>query len=192
VDTTIDRQTNEVLARMEIEQTDLLSRVELSEQMAKVRQAAEFNRLMARGGSIIAPPVTIGAAVLVIAALLFAVVALAGQKADFPTLVALCVYAAVVDVLAAATRLTAMLIYRTVEVDTSLGLLVPASAPPSALRLVLSGLDPFRAWFWVLIAVGLVVTGQLTRRAALGTAAAFFLLSAGIRMIPTPGAAPGT
>ena len=41
------------------------------------------------------------ASLMLIAALLFAVVALAGNKAEYPALMAICAYAAVVDLLAA-------------------------------------------------------------------------------------------
>ncbi len=128
---------------------------------------------------------------MLIAALLFAAVALAGNKPDYPTLMAVCVYSAVVDLLAVGVRLAAMLNYRTIEVDTSLGLLAPGAEAGGALDTVLSAIDPFRTWFWVLVAMGLVLTGQLTRRAAVIWCVLFWMVTTGVRMIPLPTGAPG-
>ena len=57
--------------------------------------------------------------------------------------------------------------------------------------MVLSSVDPFRVWFWILVCLGLVVTGQLSRRTALVTCLLFCLLAAGVRMIPAAGGFPG-
>ena len=189
IDREVNRQTAKALAQLEREQSDLLSRLELSERMEKVREAGEFNKLMLQGGAMAYAPIALVATLMSVAAILFAVVALAGNKPDYPTLMAVCVYSAVVDVAAAALRLGMMLWYRTVEVDTSLGLLVSASGESATIRACLSAIDPFRIWFWILVAVGLVLTGQLSRRAAGLTCALFALLAIGARMILMVGVA---
>ena len=191
IDREVNRQTRKALADIEREQIDLLSRTELSERMENIRKSAEFNKLIVRGGAIVAAPIVLAASLMLIAALLFAVVALAGNKADYPTLMAICAYSAAVDVMAGGLRLTMMLYYRTIEVDTSLGLLVAYAEETRTLRTILSGIDPFRAWFWILVALGLVVTGQLSRRAAMITCTLFWLIAAGVRMIPALGGVPG-
>ena len=190
IDRQVDRRTFQALAELEREQIDVLSRTELSEQLQSVCKAAEFTKLLARGAAVVAAPIGLAASVTLIAALLFGVVALAGNKADFPALMAVCVYSAVVDLLAAGLRLAMMMFYRTIEVDTSLGLLVGSSEGTRTLKMILSGIDPFRAWFWVLLATGLVVTGQLSRRAAWVTCVIFWLIAAAVRMIPLPPGAP--
>ncbi len=190
IDREVDRHTHKALADLEREQVDLLSRTELSERMEKIRKSAEFTKLIARGGAVLAAPVGLTASLMLIAALFFAIVALTGSKADYPTLIAVCAYSAVVDVLAAGLRLALVLGYRTMEVDTSLGLLVPWSERTRTLKMVLSGFDPFRVWFWILAALGLIVTGQLSRRAAVVTCVLFGLIAAGVRMIPMPASWP--
>lgn len=184
IDRRVDRQTRRALAELEREQIDLLSRAELSEELEKIRKTAEFTKLISRGSALVAGPVMLVASLALIAALLFAVVALAGTKPEYPTLMAICVYSAVVEVLAAALRLAMMLYYRTIEVDTSLGLLVPLSEETQTLRTVLTAIDPFRVWFWVLVALGLIVAGQLSRRAAVTTCVLFCLVASAVRMIP--------
>jgi hypothetical protein len=186
IDREIDRQTRKVLADLEREQIDLLSRTELSDRMEKVRQAADFQKLLERGSSVGLAPLRLVASVMVIAAVLFAIVALAGNKPDYQTLITICVYSAIIDVLAAGLRLGLMLAFRTIDVDTSLGVLVPWSAQTRVLKMILSGLDPFQAWFWILVALGLIVTDQLSRRAAIITCAVLGLLTAGVRMLPPP------
>ena len=109
VDREVDRQTRRALAELEREQLDLLSRAELSERMEKVRKSAEFTKLITRGSAIGAAPIILVGSLMLIAAMLFAVVALAGNKPDYPMLMAVCVYSAVVDLLAAGLRLAMML-----------------------------------------------------------------------------------
>ena len=190
IDRQVDRQTGKALADLEREQIDLLSRVELSEQLEKIRKQAEFTKLIRRGSVVLATPLALVASLMLIAALLFAAVALAGNKPDYPTLMAVCVYSAVVDLLASGLRLALMLCYRTIEVDTSLGLLMPFSEEARTLKTVLSAVDPFRAWFWILVAVGLAVTGQLSRRTAVITCVLFWLAATGVRMVPLPAGLP--
>ena len=184
IDREVNRRTLKSLADLEREQTDLMTRQELSEQLENIRKSAEFTKLMTRGEVILAAPVLLLASAMFIAALLFGVVALVGNKPDYPTLMAVCVYSAVVDVLAAGLRLAMMLYYRTLEVDTSLALLVPPAKDTQILTTILSAIDPFRVWFWILVALGLVVTGQLSRRGAIITCGLFWLIASGVRMIP--------
>ncbi|HUU84756.1 MAG TPA: YIP1 family protein [Phycisphaerae bacterium] len=185
IDREVNRRTLQALADLEREQIDLLSRSELSERLDRIRKSAEFTKLIVRGSAVVVAPLALIASVALIAAILFAVVALTGNKPDYPTLMAVCVYAAVVDVLAAALRLAMMLYYRTMQVDTSLGLLVPTSEGTQTVKTILSAVDPFRVWFWLLVGLGLVLTGQLSRRAAVITCVLFCLIAVGARMIPT-------
>ncbi|MCH7703385.1 MAG: YIP1 family protein [Planctomycetes bacterium] len=187
----VNRQTGKALAELEREQSDLLSRLELSKRMEKVRETGEFNKLILQGGAVAYAPIALVATLMLLAAILFAVVALAGNKPDYPTLMAVLVYSAVIDVAAAALRLAMMLWYRTMEVDTSLGLLVSVSEETATLHRCLSAIDPFRVWFWILVGVGLVLTGQLSRRVAGVTCAVFALLAIGVRMIPWDSMATG-
>jgi len=186
IDREVDRRTRQALADLEREQTDLLKRTELSERMEGIRKSAEFTKLIARGSAILVAPAALAASLMILAALLFAMVALTGQKPEYAVLIAVCVYSAVVDVLAEVVRLAMRLSYRTLDVDTSLSVLVPYSEGTRTLKLILSGIDPFRVWFWVLVALGLIVTGQLSRRAAMVTCTVFGLIAAGVRIIPTP------
>jgi len=64
---------------------------------------------------------------LFIASLLFVIVAMVGNKADYATLTAICVFAGVVDVIADGLRLVMMLTFASVHVDTSLAMIVPAA-----------------------------------------------------------------
>ncbi len=191
IDREVDRQTRTALAELEREQVDLMSRAELSEQMEKIRKSAEFTKLITRGQAVLAAPVLLVASLMLIAAFLFAVVALGGNKPEYPTLMAVCTYSAVVVVLASVLRLAMMLAYRTIEVDTSLGLLVSRSVGDGVPHAILSAVDPFRIWFWILVAVGLTVTGQLSRRAAIITCALFCMIAMAARVVATLGVQAG-
>ena len=45
---------------------------------------------------------------------------------------------------------------------------------------MLSGVDPFRIWFWVLVAIGLTVTQQLSRRMAIVCSTVLGLVGIGV------------
>lgn len=179
IDRDVNRQTAKALAQLEREQSDLLTPIQLSKRMEKIRENGEFMKLMSKGKAVAVPPIALVGTPMSVAALLFAVVALAGNKPDYPTLMAVCVYSAVLDVAAAALRLAMLLWYRTMEVDTSFGLLVSVSQETVTLHGCLSAIDPFRLWFWILVGVGLVLTGQLSRRVAGATCALFALVAIG-------------
>jgi len=72
--------------------------------------------------------------------------------------------------------LAMMWYYRTIDVGTTLAALAPPGKPS-----VLAAIDPFRIWFWVLVAIGLTVTRQLSRRMAIASCVFLGLVGFGIR-----------
>ena len=177
IDRVVDQQTEQGLAKLEKEQAHLVDRIELKDRMDAVRKTGEFSKLLARLGAIGFAPVSVLASLLLISSLLYAAVALTGRKPEYHTLMSICVYAGFVTLAACALRLTMVVWYRTTQVDTSLGMLADDGKPT-----VLSPVDPFRSWFWVLVATGLVVTRQLSRRMAIVTCVLLGLTAAGIRV----------
>jgi hypothetical protein len=117
------------------------------------------------------------ASFLFIASILYALVALTGRKPEYHTLMSICVYSGFIVLAGCVVRLGMVLYYRTTEVDTSLGMLRAPGAPTP-----LSGVDPFRIWFWVLVAIGLVVTRQLGRRMAIVSCTLMGLIAVGVRV----------
>lgn len=186
IDVAVDQRTEQAIAGLEAEQADLLSRMEFSKRVEDLKKAGEFEKLMTRAAAVAAAPLQLLASIMVIASLLYAAVALSGRKPEYHTLMSICVYASVVEVLAAGLRLAMMVQHRTVRADTSLGLLVPWSAEQRALKDALSAVDPFRIWFWILVGMGLVVTRQLSRRTAIMVCTLFALTTTGVRMVPMP------
>jgi hypothetical protein len=184
VDRAIGEQTRQAQADLEREQAEILRPSELSERMAKLREASTFTKLIARMGGILGPPIQLLVSLMLIASVLFAAVALAGSKADYATLLAIGVYSAVTDVMAAALRLVMMIVCRSGDVRTSLDLLVPAGDSPGVIPVLLLGVDPFRVWFWVLVAIGLIVTGQLSRRTAIVTCTVLAIVGSAIAIVP--------
>jgi len=182
IDRAVDARTHQALADLEREQFDILNRTELSDRMLKLREASTFSKLIARGATVLGPPISLLVSVMLIAVVLFAIVALAGNKADYGTLLAICVYSAAVEVMAAGLRLVMMIAYRSGEVRTSLDVLVPAGEETQVFRQLLSGIDPFRIWFWILVAIGLVATRQLSRRMAVVSCTVMALTAIGVRM----------
>jgi len=177
IDRDVERQIETQLAALEESQTDLVDRIEMSDRLEAIRKEGEFRKIMARLGVIVASPAYFLASYLLIASMLYAVVALTGRKPEYHTLMSICVYAGFIELTACVVRLGMLLYYRTTEVDTSLGALGPPGKPS-----FLAAIDPFRIWFWVLVAIGLVVTHQLSRRTAIITCCVMGLVALGVRI----------
>jgi len=177
IDRTVDQQTEAALAKLEESQAHLVDRVELREQMDDVRKGGEFNKLLHVLGAIAMAPAFMLASFLLIAAVLFAAVALTGRKPEYHTLMSICVFAGFIELAGQTLRLGMVFAYRTIDVNTSLGMLAPPGVPS-----VLVAVDPFRIWFWVLVALGLITTRQLGRRGAVVTCVVLALVGAGVRV----------
>ena len=162
IDRRVDQQTEEQLAVVEKTQGNLVDRVQLREVMADVRKQGEFMKLLRRLGAVVLKPLYMLTSFLLISSLLYAAVALTGRKPEYHTLLTICVYAGFVELIGFFLRLAMMFAYRTTHVDTNLAIMAkPGEAP------YLAAIDPFRIWFWVLVAFGLIVTQQLGRRMAI-------------------------
>ncbi len=161
VDRAADLNTQKELEQIEKQQAQLVDRVELKEQMENARKGGEFIKLITRLWVIAGAPLQMLVSLMLIAAVFYAAVAMTGRKPEWHTLMSICTYAAVVDVLARGLLLAMMLHYRSDDVSTTLVMLAPRDKPSGALAL--AAVDPFRVWFWVLIGAGLVVTHQLGR-----------------------------
>jgi len=176
IDRDVALQTEAKLAELEKTQGDLLDRSELRDRMEAIHKQAEFTRMITRLGVVIATPLQFVVSFLLIAATLYAVVALTGRKPEYHTLMSICVFAGFIELAGHALRLGMMLYYKTTEVDTTLGALGTPGKPT-----ILAAIDPFHIWFWVLVATGLIVTRQLSRKMAIAVCAAIYLLSFGLR-----------
>ncbi len=177
IDRNVDEQTEQALARLEASQADLVDRIELRDRMEDVRKQSEFNRLLARLGVIVFTPTWTLASFLFIASILYALVALTGRKPEYHTLMSICVYSGFIVLVGHMVRLAMVLYYRTANVDTSLGMLADPGKPTP-----FSAIDPFQIWFWVLVATGLIVTRQLSRRMAIVSCTLMGLVAIGVRL----------
>lgn len=169
IDREVDRRVGERIARIDSEQHDVVELSALRDLYEKERKRGEFEKLLTRIRVVVAEPAKALAWVLLIAAVLYGVVALTGRKPEWHTLLTICVFAAFIDVLRLLMTLGLMLRYGTLQVDTSLALLSRFLAAAdgvdpmtvAALSGLLSALDPFRVWFWLVVIVGLSTTDQL-------------------------------
>ena len=176
IDETVERKKDQKLEEIEKTEGQLVDRIALKERMDSVHKQAEFTRMLARLGSLVAAPVVMLASFLLISSILYAIVALTGRKPEYHTLMSICVYAGFIELLGAFVSFAMMYHYRTIDVNTSLGMLADPSKPS-----VLAAIDPFRIWFWVLVAMGLIVTRQLGRRMAIAACTMMCLGGMGIR-----------
>jgi hypothetical protein len=177
IDRSIDQRTEEALATLENNQGHLVDRIELRDRMEVIRKGGEFNKMLARLGVVVFTPARFLVSWLLIASLLYVMVAMTGRKPEYHTLLAICVFAGMVEFLGCIVRLGMVVAYRTTFVDTSLAMLAPVGMPTP-----LAGIDPFSIWFWVLVGIGLTVTRQLSRRVAIGSCLTMALLASGGRI----------
>jgi len=176
IDQVVDRQTGQRLAELEKSQGQLVDRVQLKDRLDAIRKQGEFTKTMSRLGATVASPAYMLASFLLIASVLYAAVAMTGRKPEYHTLMSICVYAGFIDLAAYLLTLGMMFYYRRIDVDTSLAALAAPGKPT-----VLAAIDPFQIWFWVLVAMGLTITHQLSRRMAVATCTLLCLVGAGGR-----------
>lgn len=175
VDRNVDLATEKKLGDLELNTKNLVDRVQLKEAMEAVRKEAVFSKTITRLGGIVLKPMYLLGSFLLIASMLYAMVALTGRKPEYHTLMSICVYAGFIELTGYVVELLMMLYYRSTEVGTSL-----AGLGTGVAAKVLSGVDPFRIWFWVLVAIGLIVTQQLSRRMAIVATTLLCLVGVGI------------
>jgi Yip1 domain len=177
IDRVVDEKTEKDLAELEESRLNLVDRIELKDRMESKRKEAVFAKTMTRIGVVALRPMYLLASFMLIASALYAMTALTGRKPEYHTLMSICVYAGFIELAAFVLQLGMMLYFKTTEIDTSLRALGPiGKLNPFA------AIDPFRIWFWVLVAIGLTVTHQLSRRMAIATCSVMCVLAVGGRV----------
>ncbi len=177
LDRLVDERTEKNMEQIERDRTNLVERGRLRETMENERKQGEFIKTLRRLQVIVFSPVKMLAEYLLIAASLYAVVALTGRKPEYNTLMSICVYSGFIELISYVLRVCMMMYYGTMNVDTSLALL----ADPGQ-GTVLAAFDPFLIWFWILVAMGLIVTQQLSRRMAIVSCSMLCIATMGLRV----------
>ena len=190
IDLEVDRRVERGIATLEEQQYDVVERSELNRRIEEQREAGEFLHLMTRIQVIVAAPLATLASILLVSSVLYGVVALSGKKPEWHTLMTICVYAGFAEVAGMLVRLGLMLRHGALEVDTSAALLTrmisldndPDGKIADVLSNVLTGIEPFHIWFWLLVGLGLSVTSQLRRWQLWLTCSLMWLMAAGLRI----------
>jgi hypothetical protein len=198
IDLEVERRIQQDIAAMEKQQVDVVERSTLSKLIEEKREEGRFLRLMEHLRVIVAAPASVLVSVLLIASLFYAIVALTGRKPEWNTLLTIGVFASFIDALRALSLLGLMLHFGTLSVSVSLAPLAkflaiegPGAAQASAaVGGLLSAFDPFRIWFWVIMILGLSVTGQLRGWKVWFTCGFLWLAAAGLRTAQAVASAP--
>jgi hypothetical protein len=190
VDRQVDQRVLDRQAELEKQYNDVVQRSTLIKLLEEERKKGEFDRMVARTGVIAAPPGMALLTILIVSALFYGAVALGGKKPEWHTLMTICVFASFTDLAHELFRMVLMFRHRSLDVDTSAALLArimspaaeasgaTANAASAMLAHALSGIDPFRVWFWVLVYLGVTTTAQLSRWKARVICFLFWLLTA--------------
>lgn len=196
IDREVELQVQQNIAALELEQFDVVERSALSDMIAEKKKEGEFLRLVRGVGVIAVSPMVMLTGVLLIPAMFYGLVALTGKKPEWHTLVTICVFAGFADVIGLIVRLGMRLRFRTFFVDTSLAPLTNfmelqganAAQASAVVGGLLTALDPFRIWFWLIMVTGLTVTRQLRGWQAWCACTFFWLAAAGLRAAIAVGA----
>lgn len=189
IDREVELEVQQNIAALELEQLDVVERSALSDMIAEKKKEGEFLRLVRRVGVIAVSPMVMLAGVLLIPAMFYGLVALTGKKPEWHTLVTICVFASFAEVIGLIVQLGMRLKLRTFFVDTSLAPLADfmevqgtnAAQATAAVGGLLTALDPFHIWFWLIMVTGLTVTRQLRGWRAWCACLFFWLAAAGLR-----------
>lgn len=189
IDREVDRAVNERIAAIERMQHNVVERSARAELYKQHREMGEFMKLLTRMRVIVLEPATALATALLVSAVLYGVVALSGRKPEWHTLMTVCVLAGFVDAFRLLIGLVLMLLHGSLAVDTSLSpvagfFAVEGGPSPTALAAMsgaLTGLDPFRIWYWALIIIGVWTTAQLRGWRAWLVCVLGWLIGAGVR-----------
>jgi hypothetical protein len=179
LDYEIDRRTQRVLGRQaDLPPTDAAAD-ELNRTLDGIEKAGVFAKMLARVQLVAGGPLRVLVGVGVLAGLLFVVVAFAGRaKPDFSLLAGLAVFAAYVEVPQLLLRLWLVAQLQASRVEATAAAFAVGPQVGLGAYLLLRRLDPFAAWYWCLIGLGLWKTGQLSGRLSVCVTVALALLSA--------------
>lgn len=186
----IDQQVYEQVAarkaELEQKQFDVVERSALNLMLAEEDKRGEFTRMVSRSWVVGWKPLASLLSILLASAILYGVVALTGRKPEWHTLMTICVFAGFVELAGSVFGLILMVSYGTLDVDLSARLLTPwlaretGEAKLSAMvGHLVSGINPFRIWFWIVVCIGLSVTSQLRGWRAWVTCFLCFAVAAG-------------
>lgn len=158
----IDRQTQRKMAREAERLPGDENADELVRNLEAMEKQAVFDRMLNRLLLLIGGPLRVLVGVIVVAALLYAVVALRGTaRADFALLAGVAVFAAWTQVPRLLLLLFLVPELGATRIETSAAAFVSAPQTPLGTYLLLRRLDPFDVWYWLLVGLGAWKTGQL-------------------------------
>ncbi len=170
IDREVQRSVRTRIAAIDAVQRNVVERSALRDMYAEQEQQGEFEELLTRIRVVVAEPLKAAMFALLIAAILFGMVAISGRKPEWHTLLTVCVFAGFVEALRLVVELGLMLRHGALDVNTSAAVALPLLIEPGQIDgqayAGLSGfatvLDPFRIWYWLMIYIGVTTTSQLT------------------------------
>lgn len=179
----IDVQTEKHASQEAIRQEGEQKSQDLDKALETLEKGAIFSKLLTRVLLILGEPLRYLVSIGLIAGLLYLAVALQGGKPNFPVLAGICVFASWVEIPRMVLRLYLLAQVGASRVDTSAGAFVQRPDQGLALYVLLRQLDPFVLWFWSLVGLGLVSSGQLRVRAAVRVILCLVILACGCRLL---------
>jgi hypothetical protein len=179
LDYEIDADTQKVMSRYADQPHSDESAEDVNRVLDALAKGGTFTKLLTRVLLIAGGPVQAAAAAGLLASVLFVVVALRGTaKPDFHLLAAVAIFAAYALVPRLLVRLFLVSQLQVSRVETSAAAFVAPPYVSLGLYLLLRRLDPFDAWYWALVGLGVWKTGQLSGRAAVVTVVVLAVLAA--------------
>jgi hypothetical protein len=148
-----------------------------------IEKGSVFQKELTRVLLLAGGPIQLCLSVSVLSALLFLVVALRGGKPNFQVLLGVTTFASYVAVPRLLMQLAQTAQLHVSRVETSAAAFCSRAEVGLANYLLLRRLDPFEAWYYVLVGLGVYHAGQLKRWSAIVTACVLAALAAVLHVI---------
>lgn len=182
VERSVDLSTEKSLSLIEKASIGEVKQDELDDRLRNARMAVGFWEVLASGAAVLEGPIKSLGRIFVGAAVAFVAVAMSGRKPAYHGLASILTFAAYVELLRQAVVVPLMLSLHSMEVETSLAVLLGGRAAASGwLYAGLQAVDPFSIWFYVLAAIGISRSGQLSTRGAVWLGLVLWLGAAGLQ-----------
>jgi hypothetical protein len=147
-------------------------------ELETIEKGAIFQKEVSRVWLLAGEPIVLSVGLCVLSGMLFLVVALRGGKPNFSVLLGVTAFASYVELPRLLMRLLLIAQLHVSRVETSAAAFFSSADVGLGNYLLLRRLDPFEAWFYFLVGLGVYQSGQVKRRAAIVTACVFALMAA--------------
>jgi hypothetical protein len=167
LDYEIDRKTQKEISQIRQHSESDEGNEKMSNLVDSAEKGGIFHQQMARVNLVVGGPLYMLVSLSFLSGVLFMAIALRGGKPNYQLLFGISVFAALVEIPNMIARVLLISQLHIGRVETSAAAFIKDPEAGLGAYLILRQFDPFAIWFYVLVGMGLVYTGQMSRRGAI-------------------------